>query len=420
MSTGKFTRGLVGVFIGIAFLFISLLSKNPIPLALGFLFILAGSFWPFYENQLQKAIHPKKSGRTNPIPSIEDRGPKKTKEMSSSSYYPIQPDPAYPLELDNSYFLIKLFDAQAFFSGNQSSQVDCLVSSSVESTFNPGVTLQSLHEYKTLRKNIPTRLGININLTDWLPARATDEITITLNYNLVSGTIIQTLVDTIQQLDLASKVSAFRTDIAIAVKISQIVGTMLSSFLQEGEQVEVFPLTINLNLADLKAGYYAVVGSLTDEILSNTLQVDAKGRLTDREGHELSRYFYAVIQVLALKRRGFESLRYETWGELLQSSKDQALSAASHNDDERRKALQEWRTNLEQVCKLAANDRAFLEIEIDEIIADAQLEVEKKLLPMAELISEELRLKVRAYQDELELSKQQIQQYNLSNNGART
>src|SRR2546423_1249867 len=93
----------------------------------------------------------------------------------SGLYYPTQPDPAHPLELDDSYLLIKLCNAQAFFPAGPFTQVDfLLLSSSVESTFMPGPSLQSLHKLTMLKKNVPGFLGVSTNLTNWLPARAPD------------------------------------------------------------------------------------------------------------------------------------------------------------------------------------------------------------------------------------------------------
>jgi hypothetical protein len=350
----------------------------------------------------------------------------------SDPYYPIQPDPVYPFELDNGYFLIKLRSAQAFFPAGLLTQVDSLLlSSSVESTFMSGPAAQSLHKLTMIRKNTPSHLGVNTNLTDWLPARATDTVKITLNYTVTRGAPIKALVDRIEQLDLAAKVSVVRPDVAVAVKVTQIVANLLSSLLQEGGQTDVFTLAMDLNVADLKSGYYAVIGSRTDEVWPNMLQVDGNGRLTDRWGHDLSRHSYVVIQVLTLKRRGSEVLRDETWGELLQVGKDQALSAAFGTEEERSKALQNWRANLTQVRMLARKDRAFLQKEVDGIIADAQLEVEQKLLSrtaqeatgLDDLYPDEwqevlgvsnpqdLRRTVRDYQDALKLSESLMQQY---------
>src|SRR5438105_10030405 len=139
----------------------------------------------------------------------------------SHRYYPDnQPDPAYPLELDDSYFLVKLYDAQAFFPANVLKQAKLLlVSSLVESSFLPGNPTKSLHKLTTLKRNAPCHLGINTNLTGWLPANASDTLRFTLNYTIMQGTPIETLVGKMEQLQLEAVVSLIRPDIAVAIKI---------------------------------------------------------------------------------------------------------------------------------------------------------------------------------------------------------
>jgi len=66
---------------------------------------------------------------------------------------------------------------------------------------------------------------------------------------------MKSLVDKIEQLDLAAKVSVIRPDVAVAVKLTEIVGNLLSYFSQEGGQTEVFTLAMDLNVASLKSGY---------------------------------------------------------------------------------------------------------------------------------------------------------------------
>jgi hypothetical protein len=353
----------------------------------------------------------------------------------SGLIYPDQPKPTCELELDNSYYLIRLTDAQAFFPAGPFSQASSLLfSSSVESSFMPGTPTQSLYRLTTLKKNIPDRLGIHVDLTDWLPARSTDRIKVTLKYTVTRGAPIQALVDKVKQLDLATKVSVFGPGPAVALKVTEIVGHILSSFLQEGEQTDVFPsLILDLNLADLKAGYYAVIGSVTDEIWPRMLEIKENGPLTERGGRALVRHSYAVIQVLVIKRRGAEVLRTETWGELLQICKDKALDSTYDTEAERSRSLQEWRANLRLVRALAGKDRSVLQSEIDQVIATAHLAVEQQLLPQtiheaAELDTypdewqevlgfstpQELQYAVQDYQDALVLSRRLIQEYNLS------
>lgn len=295
--------------------------------------------------------------------------------------YPRQPKPLCDLDLENCYYLIKLHDAQAFFEAGWLVKPGTLIfSSSVESSFQPGTPTQSLHLVTTLQKHVPCHLGVSTNLTDWLPARATDTLRVTLKYVVIQDTPFKELVDQVTQIGLAAKVSLVRPDWAVAVKVSEVVGRMLSYLLQEGQQREVFPLTVDLNLADLSTGYYAVIGSQRDEGWPTALQIDPNGRLADLNNHLLLRHSYAVLQILAVPRRGQEIARGEPWWELLQLGREHALDAYPINDQERRKALGSWRTTLAEVRALARKERGILLQEIGDIIRSVQVEVEEHLL----------------------------------------
>lgn len=352
----------------------------------------------------------------------------------SSLYYPEQSQPACNLALDDSYYLVRLYDAQALFEAGWLKKAGYLIfSSSVESSFHPGQPTQSLHQVTTLEKNEPCRLGISANLTDWLPARAADSLKVNLKYIVVQDTPFKQLVDQMGQIGLAAKVSLIRPELAVGVKVSEIVGRLLSYLLREGSQHEVFSLVMDLNLADLKTGYYAVLGSQGDAGWPAVLRIDANGRLTDPNGHLLLRHSYAVIQTLALPRRGQEIARDQAWWELLQAGKEQASDAYPANDQERRQILNQWKATLAQVRVLARKERGYLLREIGDIIRAAQVEVEEKLLPKTtveakglDVLSEdwqdllgvhtgqELRQSVRDYQTALDVSQELVERYRLS------
>lgn len=354
----------------------------------------------------------------------------------SSIFYPEQPKPLSDLELDNSYFLVRLHDAQAFFDAGWLVKPGFLIfSSSVESSFQPGSPTQSLHQISALQKNTPCHLGVSTNLTDWLPSRAADSLKVILKYTVVQDTPFKELVDQMSQIGLAAKVSLVRPDWAVAVRVSEIVGRLLSYFLREGSQHEIFSLTIDLNLASLQAGYHAVIGSHSDEGWPASLRVDANGRLTDLNGHMLPRHSYAVVEVLVLPRRGPEIARDEPWWELLQAGKEQVLDAYPADEQERRKLLDEWRSILAQVRVLARKERGYLLKEINQIIRAAQVKVEEKLLPKTTVeafdadelpgdwqdllgvrTGRELRQSVRHYQDAMEVSRKLLKQYGLERN----
>jgi hypothetical protein len=349
----------------------------------------------------------------------------------SSVFYPDQPKPLSDLELNNSYFLVRLHDAQAFFEAGWLVRPGFLVfSSSVESSFQPGSPTQSLHQITALQKNTPCHLGISTNLTDWLPARATDSLKIILKYTVVQDTPFRELLDQMNQVGLASKLSLVKPDWAVAVRISDIVGRLLSYLLQEGSQREVFSLAMDLNLASLHTGYYAVVGSHRTGGWPASLRVDESGRLTDLNGNLLLRHSYTVVEVLALPRRGPETARDEPWWELLQTGKEQILDAYPADEPECRDLLKEWRFTLVQVRALARKSRGYLLKEINQIIHAAQVEIEEKLLPKTtaealgaeELPSDwqnlldvrterELRGSVQEYQNAITTSRRLVEKY---------
>ncbi len=351
----------------------------------------------------------------------------------SPIYYPEQPKPTYDLQLDDSYILVKLHDAQAFFEAGWLVRPGFLVfSSSIESTFQPGSSTQSLHQISALQKNSICHLGIATNLTDWLPARSTDSLKVNLKYTVVQDKPFTELVDQMGRIGLVAKVSLVRLDWAVAIKVSELVGRLLSYLLREGSQHEIFSLTMDLNLVNRKAGYYAVIGSHTDESWPSTLRMDT-GYLTDKDGGALSRHSCAVVEVLALPRRGPEIARDESWWELLQAGKEQALDVTPADEQERRKVLNDWKATLAQVRNLARKDRGYLLNEIRQMIQAAQVEVEAKLSPkttteaygLDELpedwqallgvnTGKELWQSVRDYQDALDVSRRLTEQYKLS------
>src|SRR5260370_9915318 len=140
-----------------------------------------------------------------------------------------------PLEVDNSYFCIRLHDTQAFFpAGAFTKPKFLLFSTEVKSSFQPEHTAQSLHRLTVLQKNVPCHLGINTNLTDWLPACHADNLNITLKYTVVQNTPLKTLLERLGELDLSAPISLVRPDWATAIKVTQIAGNILSWCLKEG------------------------------------------------------------------------------------------------------------------------------------------------------------------------------------------
>jgi hypothetical protein len=338
-----------------------------------------------------------------------------------------QPDLPVKLHPEQSYFLIALHAVQAYFAAGWLTKPGYLtISSTVETSFYPNQTIRNLHQVTTLRRNTPCQVGLRVNLTDWLPALSTGSVRITLNYTVTQDTPFKNLVDQMDRIDLVSKVSLVRPDWGAAVKVSEITGRLLSYFLQEGQTKSVFDLSMDLNLQDLQAGYYAVFGSPENVAWPTELWLNEQAHLTG-ESYLLDKLCYAAVRVLALPRRGEEIARGEPWWELLQTARDQVVNAFPLDNAERRKLLAEWRVSLNQVNGLSRQARSFLLAEIREIIGKAQTEVAVAMdstttesvvtlpddLQQILGVSTEAELfdSVRDYQDALEVSHQLLEQY---------
>jgi len=353
----------------------------------------------------------------------------------SRPYYPEQAEPKYRIELDNSYYLVKLHEAQAFFEAGWLVKPGYLIfSSSVESSFQPDSPMHSLHKITSIRKNVPCKLGIGAKLTDWLPSRIGDSLHIEIQQAVIQDSPIKNLFEKMDSLGLVAQLTTARPDLKAAIKVSQIAGKLLSLALNEGGSQEIFKLAIDLPLVDLKAGYYAAVGSQNELSWPERLRIIGEGpnaSLINSEGG-LDRFSYAVMQVLAFKRRGAEMARDEAWWELLQSGKEQAVDACPMDDAERRKVLENWRSTLAQAKRMAHKSRIILKTEIDEIFKKAQVEVQQALMagtvPEAygdhelpeewkELLGvsteDELYSSVKDYQEALELSKRLVESYGI-------
>lgn len=300
----------------------------------------------------------------------------------SPTLYPQQSSPSYELEPDNSYFLVKLRNAQAFFAANWLQQSSFLsFSSIVSSSFQANTPLQSLHTIQTLKKNHPCQLGIEKNLTTWLPARTQDSVNLTFEYTAVQGQPIHELLSLLKKLDLGAKVSMAKPELAIALKVSTMVGHLLSTLLGEGRQHEMFKLTIDLNVADLKAGYYIALGSYTQAAWPTALCITENGVLGDRTGlNSLAELSYVVIQVLGLNRIGEEDARDQSWWQLLQSAKERALLEEPDSDPQRRQLLQTWKIALSLVKQLAREQTGYLLRETQDILNQAHRDVTHHLL----------------------------------------
>ena len=301
---------------------------------------------------------------------------------SSPLQRPEQPPAPQALMAEDTYYLLSLKEAQAYFDMSWlANSATLAVSTAVDSSFYPNhPAAQSLLQTDIIEKGTTCKLPISTNLTGWLPARATDRLGIKLQYIVVRDTPFQKLVAQMQKIKLAAVVSKVSLEWGIAAKVSEITGQVLSYLLKEGNAEVVFEMHTDFNLAELQTGYYAQFGSNEDRLWPRKVFIDGHRGFYD-ENLYLPNLCYALFYLRAIPRRGQEVARSEAWWELLQAGKDQALSAAPSNKQERQKVMADWRAILVQARKLSRQQNACLLKEIDEMIREAHGEVESAILP---------------------------------------
>jgi hypothetical protein len=290
------------------------------------------------------------------------------------------PKPDFPLSPDESYYLINLHQAQAYFRGSALVKPAFLtLSSVVESPFQPGQPLKSLYQVTTFRKNQSFRLPINVNLSGFLPARTADALRITMRYIVTRDNPFQKLASKIKDVNLVAKISAVSMEMAVAAKVSEVTATLLSYLLQEGGEDTIFELVTDFNVADMKSGYCYLFGSPDEYPKPRVLQLDGNLELYDDEDR-LSRFCFAVFKVLTIPVIKEEKARDKAWYELLQAGKDKTLAYLQLGRKQRDAAIREWNATLLHVAELARKDQSFLLKEIRQIIGKAQQEIDGKLI----------------------------------------
>lgn len=295
-----------------------------------------------------------------------------------------QDAPAFDLRPNNSYARLKLYDVQAYFSaGWLQRPATLIVHSEVETSLQAGARLRSLHQLAMVHANTPLRVAIDVNLTDWLPAHSRATVSLALNLTVVQDRPFAELLDRLNQLKLVATVSTFAPDWAVALRVSEICGRLLSLALKEGAERQVLPLLLDLNLVgdEARAGLYAAVGSTEELALPRVLRYTRGPGLTDKHGSPLTGCSYAVLALQALPRLGAEAARDEPWWALLEAARGQIVDGYIAGEAERRKAVAAWAAALRQARALAAKSRSYLGAEIDELFHAAQADVGPILSP---------------------------------------
>jgi hypothetical protein len=344
----------------------------------------------------------------------------------------------FKIEPDNHYYQFRLHEARALFNSVLPIKTECLLLiSEVTNTFYPDTTIRSLHSIKMVQRNKPCQMGVRINLTDWLPARAKDSCTVTIKYVGIQASPVKDLLAQLEQAGLIATISALDPKWQVALKVSNIVGKILSYLMKEGQSHELFSVTHQFSLSDLQTGYYAAIGSKQDKEAPSSFRLDSQQNLLDGfSRRSLVDWSYALLHIDAVTCMGEEVVRQESWWELLQTTKEEILNECTLSDvletEKRKELTNKWKDTLIQAGKLTRQDRGYLLKEVKGIIQSSSAEVLSKLQPPktsqsfgSESLSElwhnllevstltELQQFAEDYQHELDWSYDRLQQSDL-------
>jgi hypothetical protein len=293
-----------------------------------------------------------------------------------------QDKPATALTLDDRYLQVRLHTAQAYVEAPWLTQVAYMVcSTEVTSSFLTDHVSRSIHRVATVQKNTPCPLGLQVNLTDWLPAVRQQSISLELKLTAVRDKPFGILSERLGQMGLDTKLSLVRAELGIGARVAEVAGHILSALLEEGKAHTVLALRADLNVNDLQAGYYAMLAPYRADDIPLALRLRDNGQLDDPRAPFSEKNTYAVLEIGVFERRGEEAARAEPWWHTLQDAYHEAIHTPIHSDRDYRKAQATWLAALGQAQRMAYNDRSFLLPEIKQIFQRYTLEVQQALRP---------------------------------------
>lgn len=355
-------------------------------------------------------------------------------QMGTSGLLTVEGQPRERLAFGQDYVRIKIVDTQLYYpAGFFVRAGQAVVSTTVSASNADGQAqvVRSLHTVAQVVKHTCIHTGLQPNLTAWLPVRTRDAVKLAVTYTVVRDPAFSAVIEQIGKLGLVSELSLFSPQIAVAFRITEIVGRMLDFLNQANREDALLELGVDLNLAELEAGYYAVLGSLDQqEWPRNTLRLAPGGRFDDSTAARLAQLSYVLLRVLRLPTQANEDYPGEAWWQALQAALDAVRATATL--DPPAKVLAEWQANLRQVRALARQAHAFHLAEIQARMQTAQLKVldllgqgtvSQAASGPSEIFSEDLRdlfgvqteealiQSVRDYADAVEATRQLLRLY---------
>jgi len=300
-----------------------------------------------------------------------------------------QPTSLYPIELDNSYVKLRIEQAQFFYEAEeilsrlvQPSSVALL--SSVEVTSEPGanpVKFSNVHNFGGVKRDQPSQLSLNIDLTDWIPAWKTAKIYFELQFVVIRDNKFEKLYKEMSSKQLAGKAGMISKELGVGIGASQLTAQLLSYLLQENMADE--PLSAireTIELSELRPGYLAFLGSIKNKNLPSQVRLNDNGQISNSSNFQFDQCSYFLMKAISINRLGTVVSKNSKWWQLLDYCRNQIKLGADSSLSPEQK--ERWFFGMAVLAKQWANeDKRLLVNEIDDILRVFYGDVEKILYP---------------------------------------
>ncbi len=285
-----------------------------------------------------------------------------------------------PVTPGESYFFIKVHNAQAAFHGSIWEQVNQLLITSQVSLNHRLLgpkPLKAIQRSRAVKRWQAERLGLSPNLINLVPATMT-RVSVSIEFLLDKKNRLVDLAGLINSDAFLTAVSLAPGAAMVAQTIGGLSEKIIQTFLEPAEQQPILQFNGDFNIPanDLKDGYYVILGTRdADNPLPSPLpplSIVNGELLADRQ--PLDRLSYIILDVRVLEARTRSLNDGAVWAEKLRQAEGVAQRLAADSfagEEERRQAWQECKMLIKEAQLLLTADTNYLPVEADKIIKDA-------------------------------------------------
>ncbi len=276
-----------------------------------------------------------------------------------------------------SYFLIKVVGAQAAFSGPIWERVDKLIITSQVSIDHPvlgGEPLRAIQRSRAVTRNGAVQLGLSPNLIKLVPATM-KSVGVSIEFILDVHNRLNDLSGLINDDAFVAAASLAPGGAAIAKTIGGVAQKLIQTLFNADERKPILQFSGDFNIptGDLKAGYYAIIGTRDESrplprpmptlsVNNNELYVG---------GGVATQWSYVILEVKTVPVRTRDLNEGAAWDEKLRQAEAEAERATNDygaNTKDKERAWEVCRSFLKEAQTLILSDINYLRREADDII----------------------------------------------------